>query len=90
MRVTQKHLEAKLDWLNNLTGMPTASYTRNAKGKLTANIGNYHLYHVHGGMALHQMMNESGGIRDVFPGLHTKRELAELIDAYIMGVKSHG
>ena len=85
-RITQKHLQAKVDYLNQLTGSNPEPYTR-TDGKLSANVGNYHLSGAYGGVSLHRMANTSGGIRDVFSCGHVpKRELCGLIDAYARGL----
>lgn len=87
-RITEAHLKAKVDWLNKMTGNPTDPYTRGADGHHKANIGNYHLSHAYGGVCLHQMANEGGGVRDIFNCGHiTKRDLAERISAYMLGLE---
>jgi len=87
-RITIKHLEAKLDYLNKLTGNDPKPYRTDEHGKLRANIGNFHLYQAYGGVNVHQMVNEGGGVRDIFHcGCITKRELAEKISAYTLGLE---
>ena len=87
-RITNKQLEARINWLNELTGSPAAPYTRDEDGKMIANVGNYHLSQQSGGSALNQMANESGGINDVFRSGHiTKRELFDRIDAMMIGFR---
>jgi len=84
MRITKKQLENKIDWLNKLTGNPEKPYNR-VDGKMTANVGNYHLYCAYGYYNLHQMCNESGGATDIFNYGGTKKELAMYIDAFMQG-----
>tara|TARA_R110002020_G_C16057672_1_gene755176 strand:+ start:295 stop:597 length:303 start_codon:yes stop_codon:yes gene_type:complete len=84
MRITKKQLENKIDWLNKLTGNPEKPYN-SVDGKMTANVGNYHLYCAYGYYNLHQMCNEGGGARDVFNYGGTKKELAMYIDAFMQG-----
>lgn len=79
MRITQKMLQSKVDQLNELTGQPTKSWEKK-DGKYTANIGNYHLCNDYGSTALHVMMNEGGGVEELYRG--TKSE----IFAYIKGM----
>ena len=87
-KITQKHLQSKVDYLNKITGGNPESYTR-TDGKLSANVGNYHVSCAYGGVSLHRMANTSGGIRDVFSCGHVpKRELCGLIDAYVRGLES--
>jgi hypothetical protein len=82
-RITEKHLQAKIDYLNKITGSPMQPYM---DGK--AQIGNYHLSHAYGGVCLHRMHNESGGVSSPLSTGHiTKRELLGLIHAYINGIE---
>lgn len=55
---------------------------------LEANIGNFHLSGAYGGVSLHEMTTDGGGVvRDVFRCGHVpKRELAGLIDAYMQRI----
>jgi hypothetical protein len=83
MRITNKQLECIIERLNKITGNATEPYTKTDNG-FVANIGNYHISSAYGGFALHQMMNENGGIHDVFRcGYTTKRDLYNRIVAYI-------
>lgn len=82
-RITDKHLQAKIDRLNRITGSPAAPYI---DGK--AQIGNFHLSHAYGGVCLHRMYNEGGGVSSPLSTGHiTKRELAGLLDAYLAGIE---
>lgn len=83
-RITEAHLQAKIDRLNRVTGSPAEPYT---DGK--ANIGNYHLSHAYGGVCLHRMHNSGGGVSSPLSTGHvSKRELAGLLDAFINGIES--
>jgi hypothetical protein len=83
-RITEAHLQAKIDRLNRITGSPAEPYT---DGKV--NIGNYHLSHAYGGVCLHRMHNSGGGVSSPLSTGHvSKRELAGLIDAFINGIES--
>jgi hypothetical protein len=87
-RITEKQLEALVSWINELTNSPATSYTR-TDDKLTANIGNYHLYHAYGGVNLHRMSNESGGVNTPLGGgTRTKRELFNQLHAFINGLRA--
>ena len=62
-------------------------YTK-TDGKYKANIGNYHLDGAYGGYKLAQMVNEGGGIRDILRcGYTTKKDLYQLMNAYLNGVE---
>jgi len=83
-RITDKHLQAKIDRLNKMTGSPATPY---ADGK--AQIGNYHLSHAYGGVCLHRMYNEGGGVTSPLSIGHIpKRELAGLLDAFMAGLEA--
>lgn len=85
-RITIKHLEAKAATINSMTKSPSEPY-RTVDGKLTANVGNYHISRAYGGYCLHRMCNESGGVSDVFSCGHVSaRELAGLMSAYMSGL----
>jgi hypothetical protein len=82
-RVTEKDLQAIVDRINRITGSPSAPYI---DGK--AQIGNYHLSHAYGGVALHRMYNDAGGVTSPLSTGHIpKRELAGLMYAFINGLE---
>ena len=83
-RITESDLQAKVNRLNRITNSPAAPYT---DGK--ANVGCYHLSHAYGGVCLHRMYNDGGGVSSPLSTGHvTKRELAGLLSAYIAGIES--
>lgn len=83
-RVTEKQLQAIVDRLNRITNSPAVPYI---EGK--AQIGNYHLSHAYGGVALHRMHNENGAASSPLSTGHiTKRELQGLLYAFISGIES--
>jgi hypothetical protein len=83
-RITDAHLQAKVDRLNRITNSPAEPYT---DGK--ANTGNYHLSHAYGGVCLHRMYNDGGAVSSpLCIGHVSKRELAGLLSAYIAGIES--
>jgi len=87
-RITEKDLEATVEYLNRLTDSPATPYTR-LDDKLKANIGNYHLSHAYGGVKLHRMVNEGGGVREpISTGYTTKRDLYNQIHAFIRGIEA--
>lgn len=82
-RITDKHLQAKIDYLNKITSSPSMPYVGSV-----AQIGCYHLSHAYGGVCLHRMCNSTGGVSDIFSTGHTtKRELAGLIEAFTRGIE---
>jgi len=87
-RITEKMLKRKVDLLNELTGNPAESWTKGDNG-FKANIGNYHLSFAYGGVSLNQMMNDGGGVTDIFNAGHMpKRELFYRICAYCDGIET--
>ena len=84
-RITEKQLESLCQYINELTGSPLTAYTQ-TKDSFKANIGNYHISHAYGGVCLHRMVNEGGGIRTILTSGHvTKRELYNLMQSYAQG-----
>jgi hypothetical protein len=84
-RITEKMLQIRVDHLNKITGSPESPWTRDESGA-HSNIGNFHLSHAYGGVSLHRMSNEQGGVSDVFSSGHVpKRELFDKICAFIDG-----
>lgn len=81
-RVTEKQLQTVVDRLNRITNSPMSPYV---DGK--AQPGNYHLSHAYGGVCLHRMFNEGGGVSSPLSTGHIpKRELLNLMHAYISGI----
>lgn len=76
-RTTMKQLNRAVEYLNELTGNPTAPYiSTNIDGnrRMTAQVGNYHIDQCYGGFQLVQMACESGGIRTIQPTRGTKTD----------------
>ena len=88
--VTQIQLQAVCDRINRVAGTPLSPWTHDAAtGRNTANIGNYHIDGAYGGVSLHQMLSDGGGMRDVFRCGHvSKRELSKLMFAFIDGLET--
>ena len=86
MRITEKDLQATCARINRMLDKPLEPYAR-IDGNLVANIGCYHLDHAYGRVALHQMDNNVGGVRDIFGGHLTKRDLYERMHAFIKGLE---
>lgn len=87
-RITDKHLQALCDRINRVTGSPMVPYALDTvKGKHVAQIGNYHISHAYGGVSLHRMVNDSGGVSSPLGYGHVpKRELYERMQAFIAGI----
>jgi len=91
MRVTQKDLEQKATLLNEITGSPLNQWTRE-DGKITANIGHYYITQTRfGGVNLVRNVNLDGGVSEVLScGDMPKRELYQMLGAFIAGIESKG
>ena len=85
MRITIKQIKAVIDWLNTELKRPLKPYKR-IDGKLTAQIGNFHLYQAYGAYGLHEMRNEHGGIKTIIH-LGTKKELFNSIHRLLDGIR---
>ena len=77
-RITEKKLEALVKIINEDKGMPTKAFSG---GRW--NIGTYYIDYAYGGVALYQVVNESGGVSDLFGYHMPKRELYNRIIGYI-------
>ena len=85
-RVTESELKSLVDYLNQITNQPAEQYAE-VDGKYRANVGNYHLSFAYGGVTLHQMVNDGGGVTTPLGGGYfTKRELAAKLRAFIAGI----
>lgn len=85
-RITEKHLHGLIARLNDETGNPDTYRMPNC-GPI--NVGNYHIDWAYGGCQLVQTSNTSGGVRNVLSsGFVTKRELYDLICAYLKGIEA--
>ena len=88
-RVTQSQLQSLVDELNRATGSPMTPWTRDADDNLRANIGNYHLSGAYGGVCLHRMFNDGGGVTTPLGlGHRPKRELYDELHAYLRSIQA--
>jgi hypothetical protein len=86
-RITDKQLDNLATWLNEITGSPTEYSHRDENGNFRSNIGNYHISRAYGGVCLHRIVNEGGGVKcPIVSGHIPKRELFEQMHAYIKGL----
>ena len=86
-RITIANLEAVVDRINRVTGSPSSPWRREG-GRNRANIGNYHLSRAYGGVCLHRMANESGGVTTPLGLGHVpNRELYYQLHAFVRGLE---
>ena len=87
MSTSKKTLEALCELINKATGSPLTPYTRTESG-LTANIGNFHLSGAYGGICVHRMHNDGGGITEPIWSGHISKAKAETkMRAYLAGLE---
>jgi hypothetical protein len=63
MRRTSKDLQRRVDELNEALGRPMAPWIRRSDSDLRGSVGCFHIYKTHFGYELHEMMSESGAVR---------------------------
>lgn len=89
MRTSIKTLETLCRWINERTGSPLEPYTRDENGNFRANIGNYHLSGAYGGVCLHRMHNDGGGVTTPLVHGHVpKRELELAMRSFLAGLEA--
>ena len=80
-------LQSRIEFLNQITSNPPTPYSKTADGKIQANLGNFHLSRAYGGVCVHQMQNDGGGITTpIFYGHISKREAFDRLNAFISGI----
>jgi hypothetical protein len=87
-RITRSFLNAQVSNLNRLFGLDDEVYTYDENDKIIGGVeGVYLISSQYGGFALHKM-HESTGQSDIFNMGHIPaRQLSELIDAYMRGIR---
>jgi hypothetical protein len=87
-RITSKNLEGLCEHLNKVTENETVPWVQGSDGRNRANIGTFYVDGAYGGWSLSQLVNESGGARDVLSSGHVPaRELFNLMHAYLRGME---
>ena len=91
MRITDRHLDLVVEQLNKELGRPITAYRKDEKGSgVQSNIGNIHTSHAYGGVELHEMANEWGGVNVLSTGGYTtKRDLYNQIQAMLTALRLH-
>ena len=84
MQITIKDIRAVVDRINLITNSPGSPWSKDGD-KYRANVGNYHLDSAYGGHQLVRMVNDGGGIEVIIHGYRTKRDLYNLMQAFIAG-----
>jgi|TARA_R110000824_G_scaffold388680_2_gene584329 hypothetical protein len=90
-RITESMLENLVYQINDSSNTPKEPYTKDENGKHKSNIGNYHLGFAYGGVELHQMVNDGGGITTpLSTGYTTKKELYLALRSFLTGMELKG
>lgn len=89
-RISVKNLEAVCARINRtVNGREMAPWTLDEAGNYRATIGAYTLDGAYGGYSLHRIVNEGGGVTDVFGIGHVpKRELYHAMHAFLRGLEA--
>ena len=88
-RITEKMIQARIDYLNKITGNNPQPWSKDDQGRHRANICNYHLSHAYRGVCIHQMFNDGGGITTPLASYHdTKRKTYDALCAYLSGIEA--
>ena len=85
MRNTLTQIRLLIDELNKQLDRPLKPYEKE-NDKLTAQLGNFHLYQAYGSYGLHEMVTKGGGVKETI-GLGTKKELYTALHKLIQGVE---
>lgn len=86
-RITQKDLEGLCDVINDALGNERKPYGEPTAKGCNPNPNVYHLDYAYGGVKLVKMMDKGTGVRDIFSGYVTKKELYDEMRAYIEGIR---
>lgn len=87
-RITKKQLIARIETINSILNRPATPYTKQADGKLIANIGNFSLSQAYGGYGVHLMVNDGGGVSTpIWYGHIPARDAYERLSAFISGLQ---
>ena len=92
-RITMRDLEATVRRINTICGTPQQPYelvlaTDDKPSRYEPQARCYHLSGAYGGYSLQQMCDTGSGVRSIIEGYRPKRELYELMHAYIRGMES--
>ena len=85
-RINQSHLMNLLNRINKAAGANPKAWST-VDNRWTANVGTYALDWAYGGVCLVQMMNESGGERNITQRA-SKRETYWQMDAFLLGLEA--
>ena len=88
MRTSIATLKTLVEQINIAKNAPLTPYT-NDNWKMRGNVGNYHLSQAYGGVCVHLMANENGGVTTpIWHGHIAKRDAENMIRAFLRGMNA--
>jgi len=88
MKTTLKHLDNKINTINDLLGKKKGSHTK-VNEKYSVNIGSWTLGHQLGGYSVEVAVNEGGGIScPLGYGRYPAGNMGDILDAVIVGIRA--
>lgn len=85
MRTTKAELDGLVRVLNNRLGRPQYDWSRSPAGQNVCRVGALTLDRSYGGNRLHEVVNSSGGVREVGPRL-SAGPMADYLRAMLNGI----
>jgi hypothetical protein len=85
-RITKKLLQARIDTINSILGLPATPYTLQEDGTRTVNQGVFILTMAYGGYGVGKMSEESGTWSVIWNGHITAKDAYERLSAFIAGL----
>ena len=87
-KMTRSKLDARIDYLNRLTGSPIEPYSKDTDGNWIANHGKFHIEGAYGGYKLARMAGLNGCSQDPLnTGYVSMRALYDAMDCYIRALE---
>lgn len=86
-RYTRRDVEAKTRRLAAMLGIPFGHYVKTGAGEYRPQIGALDVSGAYGGWSVQRLVNEGGGVTDVFGYGHVPaRQMCEWLDAACRGI----
>jgi hypothetical protein len=85
-RITKKLLQARIDTINSILGLPSTPYTLHEDGTRSVNQGVFILTQAYGGYGVGKMSEEGGTWSAIWNGHITARDAYERLSAFIAGL----
>jgi hypothetical protein len=85
-RITKKLLQARIETINSILGLPATPYTLHEDGTRSVNQGVFILTQAYGGYGVGKMSEEGGTWSAIWNGHISARDAYERISAFIAGL----